>query len=372
MSQEERLDCLIGAIYETTLDSAKWTKVLELMAEYLGAIGGNLFLWDMANKVPLFGAHYGHAEETADLYNGYYVTLDPRLQLASTLDVGAWLNCHERFDPAFVRRSEFYQDFLIPSGVRYMIGAKFDESAEMSANIGIHRAPGQMPFGAAELAAAKRIDPHLRHAVRLHRHTEELRVRADLGARAIDALGLALFIVNGRGRIRHLNAAAEAVLNRSGEGLKVKAGCLFAVVSAGRAQLTGLLKEATRVPGRGSAMCLQRPSNLPAHQLFVTPLPASTALAGDWQEPLALVLLLRSGQRPTPIGMAVALYRLTPAEARLASALLRGHSPEEYAGSAGIRISTVRTQLKALFLKTGTRRQAELVALLMRIPSLPE
>jgi len=372
VNKDELLDRLIGAIYETALDSALWAKVLELMAEYLGAVKGHFFLWDKTANSPIFTAYWGFSEELNDLYNCYYGAIDPRRQLAATKDVGEWTSCHSHFDPRFVRHSEFYQDYLIPSGVRYVIGAKVDECADWSAMMGILRAPEQMPFGADELAAVKRIDGHLQRAIRLHQHTEELRVRSDLGARAIDALGLALFIVTGRGRICHINAAGEQLLNRPTEGLSVKAGCLRAEGFAERARLAELLKEATSVPGKGGAMFLARPSNLQVHQVFVAPLPASAELVRDWQEPLALALIVRGGQRPTPLRLAAELYRLTPAETRLAAALLKGDSPEEYAEAMGVRISTVRSQLRALFNKTGTRRQAELVALFMRMPSLAE
>ena len=43
---------------------------------------------------------------------------------------------------------------------------------------------------------------------------------------------------------------------------------------------------------------------------------------------------------------------------------MAGQSLEEYASAANVTLNTVRSQLKALFQKTGTKRQAELVALL--------
>jgi DNA-binding CsgD family transcriptional regulator len=64
------------------------------------------------------------------------------------------------------------------------------------------------------------------------------------------------------------------------------------------------------------------------------------------------------------------LYNLSPAELRVASALLTGKSPEEYAQEAGVTLNTVRTQVKSLFQKTGTHRQSELVSVLSRAPPL--
>ena len=59
------------------------------------------------------------------------------------------------------------------------------------------------------------------------------------------------------------------------------------------------------------------------------------------------------------------LFEMTPAEARVACALVRGLSPRQTAELCGVALGTVRTQLKAVFSKTRTRRQAELVRLLI-------
>ena len=65
-----------------------------------------------------------------------------------------------------------------------------------------------------------------------------------------------------------------------------------------------------------------------------------------------------------------AVFDLTPAEARLAQGITRGDTLEEVATSLGIKMPTARTQLAAVFAKTGTRRQAKLVAILTRLALL--
>ena len=63
-------------------------------------------------------------------------------------------------------------------------------------------------------------------------------------------------------------------------------------------------------------------------------------------------------------------FDLTPSEARLASLLAAGHGPEKIAKQMGIGIATVRTHLSRALEKTGTSRQAELVAKILRSGSL--
>ena len=64
------------------------------------------------------------------------------------------------------------------------------------------------------------------------------------------------------------------------------------------------------------------------------------------------------------------LFGLTAAEARLACSISRGETLGEAAGVLGIKISTARCQLAKLMAKTETRRQAQLVALLVNVAHL--
>jgi DNA-binding CsgD family transcriptional regulator len=69
----------------------------------------------------------------------------------------------------------------------------------------------------------------------------------------------------------------------------------------------------------------------------------------------------RSGPKPSVL---VKLFGLTPAEAKLASLMAEGISVEQAAEALEISRETARNHLKAVFAKTATHRQGELVALL--------
>ena len=60
-------------------------------------------------------------------------------------------------------------------------------------------------------------------------------------------------------------------------------------------------------------------------------------------------------------------FDLTASEANLAAALANGHSLSDYARVAKIQVDTARGQLKTIFSKTNTHRQAELVASIIRM-----
>jgi DNA-binding CsgD family transcriptional regulator len=66
----------------------------------------------------------------------------------------------------------------------------------------------------------------------------------------------------------------------------------------------------------------------------------------------------------------IELFGLTPAEARVAKALATGTTLEDYAAAENLKLPTVKTQLREVFAKTNTRRQAALVGLLNSIPAI--
>jgi DNA-binding CsgD family transcriptional regulator len=62
-----------------------------------------------------------------------------------------------------------------------------------------------------------------------------------------------------------------------------------------------------------------------------------------------------------------AAFGLTAAEAKLAARLASGLGIDAAAASLGVSRETSRSQLKGVFAKTNTRRQAELAGLLARL-----
>jgi DNA-binding CsgD family transcriptional regulator len=65
------------------------------------------------------------------------------------------------------------------------------------------------------------------------------------------------------------------------------------------------------------------------------------------------------------------MFGLTPAEAKIAVQISLGHPPTDIAEANGVTIATVRSQLAAVFAKTQTQRQVELVSLLARVSVIP-
>ena len=84
------------------------------------------------------------------------------------------------------------------------------------------------------------------------------------------------------------------------------------------------------------------------------------------------VILLDLDAQPEPTPRTLQrLFGFTAAETQIAVELARGHNLLDIARSRRLSRTTIRSHLAALFIKTQTRRQVELVALLGRVAVLP-
>jgi len=78
---------------------------------------------------------------------------------------------------------------------------------------------------------------------------------------------------------------------------------------------------------------------------------------------LSMVVVTRPDSARQPDASLIqGLFDLTPAEARVAAALIEGRTIAEMAARNGVGLETVRTQVKSILAKTGVSRQAEFVA----------
>ncbi|MGZ5581415.1 MAG: hypothetical protein ACXWGW_20225, partial [Methylobacter sp.] len=194
--------------------------------------------------------------QSSDDYANHYISIDPRFNIIRGAGVDEWLCCHQFHDRKFVANNEFYQDFFIHHGARYLMLAWVDDNEHDNSILGVVRAVGQLPFDHAEQLAARRFSNHLQRALRLQKHTQNLHTKAELGARAIDALALSMLIVDGKGSILHLNDSAERMLNSRICGLNCAAGRLSATHPANKNMLATLITAATGYPAVGGAMFL--------------------------------------------------------------------------------------------------------------------
>ena len=373
ITKDKALEHLIGVIYETALNPDLWSEAMTLCARQVDGVAAHIMTIDKHRQTPTFLVAAGDGDlptpENQSQYLNYYVNIDPRMQVMSTAKLYEWRYCTDYLDQQYVNHNEFYQDFLLPSGGRYALGAWIDEGVAEKTVLGLHRCQGQAQFSETERKIAEFFSSHLQRSLRLRKHTQALRDKAILGARAIDALSLPMIIVDAKAAIRHLNIQAETLLfNSNASGLSSHTQRLSAQQPDDNQKLAALIALATSKPAQGGAIFI----NHGTRQVFVTPLPANSPFAHEWQTNLALLVILETGKVISSLSLLGKLYNLSPAELKCAAALLAGLTAETYAQESGLAENTVRTQIKNLLRKTGTGKHSDLLALLSRAPPLAE
>jgi PAS domain-containing protein/DNA-binding CsgD family transcriptional regulator len=256
-------------------------------------------------------------------------------------------------------------------GLRYFIGSRLYHSNRVEVVWSLQRRREQGHAQAADIQLFELLKPHMARAFSLADQLDLLRSHQRFSSAVLEAVPQALFALDGDGGILFANSRAQEIL-RAADGLNSKEGRLATALGSEQAMLDRLIREAALVDiatGGGWAR-VPRPSGGPPYAVFVAP------LRGEDEELMAanakvLVVVHDTAQRRgADPNMLVALFGLTNAEARLASALSVGHSLESASALLGIRTATARTELKAVFHKTGVSRQQDLVRLLTSLSSI--
>lgn len=182
---------------------------------------------------------------------------------------------------------------------------------------------------------------------------------------ALDGLAQAVLIVDREAQVAFANRAAAALLEQP-PGLRDSPQGLQTRSSETTQRLHALIANAaggdtsTRT---GSAMLIERTTCGMPLQVLVSPLGAQRGTA------MLMVIDPQAAKRGIEQRL-IALYALTPAEARVACEIGNGGNPRDIAAALRILPSTVRTHLHHVFAKTATRGQTDLMRLVAQLAQL--
>ena len=129
-------------------------------------------------------------------------------------------------------------------------------------------------------------------------------------------------------------------------------------------------------PGLANTITVPRSRNLPPLYVVVKPAAlkkslfatdAPMELSGEVNVPkTAIYISTSSTLDESHQTMLQQLLGLSPRESHLAIGLANGMSLDEIADESGVKRSTVRSQLRSLFQKTGVNQQSALVSMVLR------
>jgi DNA-binding NarL/FixJ family response regulator len=182
-------------------------------------------------------------------------------------------------------------------------------------------------------------------------------------------MALGIVICNAAGHAVWANACAEA-LGRAHAGIVLapRGREIGAFLPKQSIELAALIHSAA-TGGAGGALTLRGKERTNKLLVLVTPLPRSLF---HTYGPGHVLLIMRQAAEDPPFSAHTleALFRLSPAQCALAAALYEGKTFEEIAAERDVKVSTLRTHLANVLIRTGAKNIRELVRLLATLPPL--
>ena len=373
VSAEALLD-LVGDIYSVALAPDTRANVLERISDAFGGAGIHTGIQRFPDGLPSLSFVRLDADRMAAFQRDHAAfDSDP---MNAKLPALAWPDLVRRaevVDDWEYDRSPIYNEMIRPQKLKEFAVATLARGRAYVALFTLTLPERHGDFDADQLALLRRLVPHLQRAKRLELRLGELAASNGALLQGLHRLAQGAILVDGEGRIVACNAAAEAIL-RVGDGLAIRGGKLRAAEHGHTQRLLALIATATATAARrgtipGGAMALARPSLLRPLQLAVYPIVWSER-ANLPEDATALVFVADPEETAAPAeALLASLYGLTAAEAAVTARLAQGLDLAEVCERLRIGMPTARTHLARVLAKTGTRRQAELLRLILRGPA---
>ncbi|MEQ9560061.1 MAG: hypothetical protein RIG67_30155, partial [Rhodospirillales bacterium] len=235
----DHLDACIERIYQAVDGTADWSSVLSTLGPPLGAFSAAMFT--LGND----SSRHGEANmdtERMDSYIDHYCVQDlwwhgaERRRLANA---GA-VNTDAAFEPDTEKllASEFYNDFLAPQDIRYLLSLSVAgrRTPEPSGTfLSLYRRHADEPFGPGEEAFLAALAPHFAAAFRLADRLAEVERSLDAATAGLDAATAGFIVLDRDLSIRCMNGTARDILAARPPALRAAGGRLAAPAGAARA-----------------------------------------------------------------------------------------------------------------------------------------
>jgi DNA-binding CsgD family transcriptional regulator len=372
-ADERRIHELGEAIDRAALDPAQWPGVVDAICGSLPGTKAVIFVADTHDHGAIDIVQHGFDAGLLAEYEQHYARLNPWTPFLGKSPTLQALISDETLPAWTFSETEFYRDWLVRVGdVESAAGIKIVHEPDRMGVLAIHYAPSLGPsYNHRSAHLLQRSAVRLRRAVDVARLAQHKRAAGGSAAVQLGAFAVPALLLDGRGRVVELNDAAKQLIGGStlslgfNNMLRLADAALSERVAAVARQIAagwGPWSQGLDVP----LIAADGRRTLSLVAVCEPPIAGMPAFFAPARLTLLLVRPAAGGDvvGPAPLDRQ---FGLTPAERRLAVEVASGVSLRESADRLGIAYHTARTQLKAVFGKTGVSRQAELVALLARL-----
>lgn len=360
---------IVASIYEAAFDAGKWKQALQIMGSpigchcmELGAIEDNVYSShahiDGVSQREMIELDKRLQDEIASGFNIKFDFLNNQMKHA-----GYWSDRNYVEERDMASHPYYQESFVIGLDVYHGGGFVLERSNQRLVNLVGFRSKKQGGFQKHEELYFNRLAPHVIRALELGRINRQkaLSLARDNG---LEKYQPGLMLVNHTGEIVEMNQKSTFICNNK-DGVTDHYKHLVLADASAQCVLNSEIKELIYLPISLSTsppryITVSRPSGKPPYRIFVTPITnpidrlygyfGAIYIFEDHSVPINKENILKSR------------FQFTAAEIKLVLALCDGQSIKDFAQCNSISVETPRYHLKNIFLKTDTKRQAELVS----------
>jgi len=373
MELESRALQLIDRIYAAAVDPTCWQDFVEALSQDFE--GAYVAFGLMAPDDPFAGTAY-LVGITQEYRRSFAENLIKGLPFAGHFGPGSskrFGDLGDLFPEVDLAESEFYRDWMEPQDLapHWPIGCSiFLDGTQPVGWCQLWRRLGQPPFGAEDVVFCNTLLPHLHRALRIHLTLASSRHEGRALGEVIDRLPTGVILLDAKAQVVSANRSAQAILAQE-DGFRLAARGPAASTPRDNEALRRAVGNAVAAEhphqeiSSGGFLAIERPSGRRPFVVMVTPLLAASPGSQMGDAVAALFVADPETGHVSATQVLENLYQLTHAEAELVRLLAAGKSLEEAARARGVTMNTARGQLKHVFAKTDTKRQGELVRLVL-------
>ncbi|MEP0521462.1 MAG: helix-turn-helix transcriptional regulator [Hyphomicrobiales bacterium] len=368
---QEKLLYTIDTIYDCIGDKFDHPRALEAFSNLTDGTGLIVCeIWPFFGRNNLLGYH-NIPDQAAEVMLKSFKTPErnsmmqnlPRIPLGVPVLRRAFVSDEEYF------ASDMYKHTSEPWGLHSEGVTVWKKGLVNALACGFVRGHGDSEIEAEHLSQMAFIGKHYIRAMSFQKRFNKFEQALVQANSVLDLVDFGLLIFGESKTPIFVNKSAERLLATE-DGISLGKNGLIIHDRKAKMEFDGMLETMNsntvpRLARTGGLVRVSRPSRKRPYSIMLAPMGANKS--GFKESTVSVLLFDPSVKRTTAIKLFATSYGLTKAEALLALEIAQGFSPEEFAAERNISINTVRTQLRSLFTKTETSRQAELVSLLLRV-----
>lgn len=362
-------DRLVSGFYAAATGEVAWSDALRPFAEAFSARAAAVQTFDGRTGQILQLSLGGSLPSQAQFeYMRDWHVQDPRKQHLMTHSaalLGSWWQCADHFDDAFVQSNPFYTDFLPAYQTRFLATRLLSPGPNLLTAFALELPAERGPLTADERHVVERLGHHASEALRQYERVRRMAASALAGHKLLDAFPYPVWLVDDERYVFYRNAAADDI-SVLGDRAWVHEGRLqLARAVTDRELGIRLVQLAARAHGARALVDARSHGSDAIAWMHLVKLEPMAVLGAFGERPLVMATLFASDRISKLDAFALAeVFRLTPAQARVAVLVADGITADEIATQLGCGVPTVRTHIAHVMSKLGARRMSDAVRLL--------